>query len=129
MIYLYNNRFTNIEQGLLGSIELDMNNKREIVYFITDYLLKANTFLQGFKNRNKKWGIGIKTRGYHIKRNEDNLLICTRLRRFSENSTTKHKLNNNQITSILETKGIKAIWAKGFSAETNARLGWKLDNL
>lgn len=122
LIYLYDNQFTNIEQGLLEIIELDMNNKGGIIYFTPNYLVKANTFYKDLK-------IGIKTRGYHMKTNEDNLLICTRfIGRLSENSTTKYKLDNNQMINILGTKGIKAIRAKSFSVETNAGLELKLDS-
>lgn len=64
-----------------------------------------------------------------MKRNEDNLLICIEsIGRLTENGTTKFRLGNNQIINILGTKGIKAIQAKSFLAETNLGLKQKLDN-
>ena len=108
-----------IEQRILRSIELDMNNKGGIVYFTQDYLVKANTY--------KDLRTWIKIRGYHMKRNEENLLICSRfIGRLSENSTTKYKLDNNQIINILWSKRIKAIWVKKFLAGINVGLDWKL---
>lgn len=64
-----------------------------------------------------------------MKRNEDNLLICIEsIGRLTENGTMKFRLGNNQIINILGTKGIKAIQAKSFLAETNLGLKQKLDN-
>lgn len=64
-----------------------------------------------------------------MKRNGDNLLVYTRfLRKLSENSITKYKLDNNKIINIRETKVIKAIRAKSFLTETNVGSDWKLEN-
>ena len=89
MVFLYDNLFTNIKWGLLRSIALDIINKGWIIYFALDYLVKANTFYKDLR-------IGIKTRGYHMKRNEDNLLICIEsIGRLTENGTTKFRLGSN----------------------------------
>lgn len=99
-----------------------MNNKEGIVYFTLDYLVQANTLFNDLRN-------GIKTKGYHMKRNGDNLLVCTGfIGRPGENSITKYKLDNNKIINIQETKGIKAIRPKSFLTETNVGSDWKLEN-
>ena len=119
-VCLYDDRFNDVGQSILGSYELDMNSKEGIVYFTPDFLLPTSTF-------HKKIKIGIKSRGYKMKKGEKNLLVCTRFLGLAvSESNTHYRLTNDQIVKLLGAKGIKALPAKKFNSEDNAALDWIL---
>ena len=60
-VCLYDDRFNDVGQSILGSYELDMNSKGGIIYFTPDFLLPTSTF-------HKKIKIGIKSKGYKMKK-------------------------------------------------------------
>lgn len=71
---LYDNRFTSLEQRILGTIEVDMNNNGVIVTFFLYYIVNNSTLHKDIRIWIKSWG-------------KENLLICTRfVGRFNESS-------------------------------------------
>ena len=52
-VSLYDSRFTNLEKAILGCMEVDMNNNKQLVYFVPDYLIATRKFVKRsttFKN-------------------------------------------------------------------------------
>ena len=77
-----------------------MNSKGGIVYFTPDFLLQTSTF-------HEKINIGIKSRGYKMKKGEKNLLVCTGFLGLAvSESNTLYRLTIDQIVKLLGAKGI-----------------------
>lgn len=85
-VSLYDSRFTNLEKTIPRYMKVEMNRKKQLVYFVPNYLNATRDFFTEIK-------LAIKTRGYEMKKGTENLLIHVGfIGRLSNNNTTNFKM-------------------------------------
>ena len=118
-VCILDTRHNNEQQAIIASMEIDMTKNNGIVYCTPDFMMNTEEFYKHIK-------IGIKTKGYDMIKS-DNLLVCVGfVRKLTNSSRTKYKLDFVETKNILGSKGIQCIEATQYSPEINAGLEWKL---
>lgn len=98
-LILYDDRFPNPKQAIIGLIECDMNNNMGIVYISPNFSMLIKDFSKYIK-------ILVKTQGYDNFSGNNIQLDIVFMGRTSNNMNHKYKVNINNIVDSLSSHGV-----------------------
>jgi hypothetical protein len=122
LITLLDKRWSSVDKAALGFMEGDMNENRLITYIAPDLMMPVKEFAE-------KMSFGFQTKGYEDFKGTNLLVSIEFIGRLTNKSSSRYKVNVNDVIENMQSKGIKFMNPLKISSEERAGEEWNISDL
>lgn len=122
LITLLDKRWGSVDKASLGFMEGDMNENRLITYIAPDLMMPVKEFID-------KMSLGFQTKGYEEFKGTNLLVSIEFIGRLTNKSSSKYRVNVDDVIESMQSKGIKFMSPLKISSEERAGEEWKISEL
>jgi len=122
LITLLDKRWESVDKAALGFMEGDMNENRLITYIAPDLMMPVKEFID-------KMSFGFQTKGYEDFKGTNLLVSIEFIGRLTNKSSSRYRVNVNDVIENLQSKGIKFMSPLKISSEERAGEEWNISDL
>ena len=122
LITLLDKRWGSIDKAALGFMEGDMNENRLITYIAPDLMMPVKEFIE-------KMSFGFQSKGYEDFKGTNLLVSIEFIGRLSNRSSSRYRVNVDDIIESIQSKGIRFMSPLKISSEERAGEEWNISEL
>ena len=122
LITLLDKRCDSVDKAALGFMEGDMNENMLITYIAPDLIMPVKEFVE-------KMSFGFQTKGYEDCKGTNLLVSIEFIGRLTNKSSSRYRVNVNDVIKNMQSKGIKFMSPLTISSEERAGEEWNIGEL
>uniref|UniRef100_A0ACD5XL00 Uncharacterized protein n=1 Tax=Avena sativa TaxID=4498 RepID=A0ACD5XL00_AVESA len=122
LITLLDKRWGSVDKAALGFMEGDMNENSLITYIAPDLMMPVKEFID-------KMSFGFQTKGYEGFKGTNLLVSIEFIGRLSNKSSSRYRVNVDDVIESMQSKGIKFMSPLKVSFEERAGEEWNIGDL